>query len=95
MHHCSDHLSKEIRIIRPKAVLAFGKEALESVRDILSPSSEIDGLKTLFSEKRVFEWSGIRVFPLVHPNGYWKSPAMTKNNYLDILRWYVSQIESQ
>ena len=95
MRHCSDHLSKEIRIIRPKAVLAFGKEALESVRDTLSPSSEIDGLKTLFSEKRVFEWSGIRVFPLVHPNGYWKSPAMTKNNYLEILRWYVSQIESQ
>ena len=95
MSHCSDYLRQEIRIIKPKVILAFGGEALESVRAVLSPSSKISGLKMLFAEKKVFEWNGVRVFPLVHPNGYWRSPSMNKFEYLNTLSWYVSQIENQ
>ena len=94
MRHCSDHLRQEILIVRPKAILCFGREALESVKVILSPSSKIAGLKTLFSTKTIFEWCGTSVFPLVHPNGYWRSPSMSKAEYLSILRWYIDQIES-
>ena len=94
MRHCSDHLRQEILIVRPKVILCFGREALDSVRAILLPSGRIAGLKTLFSAKTIFEWRGTRVFPLVHPNGYWKNPSMSKAEYLSILRWYIDQIES-
>ena len=94
MRHCSDHLRLEIDIIKPKVILAFGSPALESVKNVLSPGSKVTGLKALFSEKTIFEWNGVRVFPLVHPNGYWRSPSMSKTEYLSILSWYVSQIEN-
>ena len=95
MRHCSDHLRQEILIVEPKVILCFGREALDSVKAILSPNGKIAGLKTLFSEKTIFEWDGTRVFPLVHPNGYWRSPSMKKAEYLSILRWYVGQIEGR
>ena len=95
MHHCSEYLRQEIDVIKPKVILAFGGEALEGVKRILSPHTKINGLKMLFSEKIIFEWNGTKVFPLVHPNGYWRSPSMSKSGYLDTLRWYISQIENQ
>ncbi|MCY4652600.1 MAG: hypothetical protein OXC95_05485 [Dehalococcoidia bacterium] len=95
MRHCSEHLRQEILVVKPKAILCFGREALESVKAILSPSGRIDGIKTLFSAKKIFEWDGTTVFPLVHPNGYWRSPSMSKTEYLSILRWYIDQIESR
>ena len=61
---------------------------------ILSPGGKIAGIKALFSAKTIFEWGGTSVFPLVHPNGYWRSPSMSKAEYLSILRWYIEQIES-
>ena len=48
MRQCSDHLREEINIIKPRIILAFGGEALEGVRRILSPSIKISGLKMLF-----------------------------------------------
>ena len=93
MRHCSGHLRQEILIIRPKVILCFGREALESVKAVLSSSARIAVLKTLFSTKTIFEWGGTRVFPLVHPNGYWKSPSMSKADYLGTLCWYIDQIE--
>ena len=93
MRHCSDHLRQEILIVRPKAILCFGREALESVKAILSPDGKIDRIKDLYSAKVIFEWGGASVFPLVHPNGYWRSPSMSKAEYLSILRWYIDQIE--
>ena len=94
MRHRSSHLRQEILIVKPKVILCVGGEALESVKAILSPSGRIAGLKTLFSAKKIFEWGGTAVYPLVHPNGYWRSPSMSKSEYLRILRWYVGQIES-
>ena len=97
MRHCSDHLRQEFHIIKPRVVLAFGREALESVKNILlSSGSRIDlKIKMLFSEKKILEWSGIRVFPLVHPSGYWRKPSMKKGEYIDTIRWYISQIGSR
>ena len=92
--NCSDHLREEILIVRPKVILCFGREALESVKAILSPGVRVGGIKTLFSAKAIFEWDGTTVFPLVHPNGYWRNPGMSKAEYLSILRWYIDQIES-
>ena len=93
MRHCSDHLRQEILIVRPKVILCFGREALESVKAILSPGGKIAGIKALFSAKTIFEWGATSVFPLVHPNGYWRSPSMSKAGYLSTLRWYIDQIE--
>ena len=90
--HCSDYLEQEIQIVKPKVILCFGAPALKSVRDILSPRCRTKGIKTLFREKTIFEWCGIRVFPLVHPSGYRRNPSM-KERYASTLRWYVDQIE--
>ena len=91
---CLDYLRQEINIIKPKVILTFGGEALESVRSILSPSSKVAGLTTLFLEEKVIEWDGVRVFPLVHPNGY-KYFGITKVQYTQIVHRYVSQIKKQ
>ncbi len=90
--HCSDYLEQEIQIVKPKVILCFGARALSSVREILSPRCRAEGIKSLFREKMVFEWSGIRVFPLVHPSACRRDPSM-KEQYVRTLRWYVSQIE--
>lgn len=91
---CLHHLREEISIVRPRVVLAFGTDALRSVRDVLSPETpikEISKLKALFESKTIFEWNNVRVFPMVHPNGYWKSPSISTRKYHDIVRWYIEQ----
>ena len=91
---CLDYLRQEINIIKPEVILTFGRPALESVKNILSPSSKVTGLTTLFLEKKVIKWDGVRVFPLVHPNGC-KYYGITKVQYTKTVRWYVSQIKTQ
>ena len=91
-----DYLIEEISIVKPKAVLAFGTDSLRSVRDTLSPVTpikEISGIKKLFLSKKVFEWNGVRVCPIVHPDGIWRNPAIPQEEYVNTIRWYIRHIE--
>ena len=93
--HCSSYLREEIRIIKPEVILCFGLPALKSVRAILAPNSKTPAITPLFTKKKILTWSGIKVFPLLHPDGFWKYPtSMSREEYTNILRWYVSQIEN-
>lgn len=93
---CLDYFREEARLARPTVVLAVGKDALRSVRDVLSPSTrirEIYGIKNLFLSKKVFEWNGVRVYPIPHPDGIWRNPAIPQDEYINTVRWYIRQIE--
>ena len=91
-----DYLNEELSIVKPKAVLAFGGDALRSIRDTLSPETpvkDLSGLKKFFLSKKVFEWNGVRVYPIPHPNGIWRDPVIPQKEYENIVRWYIRQIE--
>ena len=94
MRHCSDHLRQEILIVRAEGYFVFWPGSSGKCKGNPLAGGKIAGIKALFSAKTIFEWGGTSVFPLVHPNGYWKSPSMSKSEYLSILRWYIDQIES-
>lgn len=92
---CFHYLQEEISVVQPTVILAFGKDALRSVRDVLSretPIKDISKLKYLFESKKIFVWKRVRVFPMVHPDGYWKNPPISAENYEGIVRWYMEQI---
>lgn len=92
---CLQYLKEEISLVRPTVILTFGKDALRSVRDLLSPETpvkEISRLKLMFESKTIFMWKRVRVFPMVHPDGFWKNPPMSATRYQEIVRWYVEQL---
>ena len=94
---CLQYLKEEIAIVRPIAILAFGKDALRSIRDLLSPEipiKEISRLKPLFESKTIFVWKNVRVFPMVHPDGFWKNPPISAKRYTETVRWYVEQLSA-
>ena len=91
--HCSDHLAREFAIKRPRTVMAFGINALQAVANVVNPSFRARNLKDLFLSKTLFDWNGIRVAPLVHPDGFWKNPSIPKDKYLSTVRWYCDQTE--
>lgn len=91
---CLAYLRQEIAIVQPKVILCFGNRALQSVKDILSPSSpKPSGIATLFDQKRIFEWDGKWVFPLIHPAARGQYSYAYKRDRFGILRWYVDQIK--
>ncbi len=64
---CSEFLQQEIGAIRPRAILALGRTAVEYF-GIMSKLSEVNG--------RPFEVNGIKVIPCYHPAAILRNPNL-------------------
>jgi uracil-DNA glycosylase family 4 len=77
---CLDYLSEEIRLMKPKAIIAFGdyaRRSVEKLEGVKFPGS----LKSMTDDERVQKVSRRLYAVLPHPAGIWRNPPMKRDNY--------------
>ncbi len=75
-HTCHPYLLKQIELIQPKIILAFGELAYQYLTGDDSSISEVRGT--------VHEKEAYRVIPTYHPNYLLRNPSAKKNVFEDL-----------
>ncbi len=65
--HCREHMLDQLRIIRPKVIVALGRHASQTLLETATPISRLRG--------RFFDFCGIPLMPTFHPSYLLRSPA--------------------
>ncbi len=75
-HTCHPYLLKQITLIQPKIIIAFGELAYQYLTGDDSPLSEVRG--------SVHEKDGYKVIPTYHPNYLLRNPSAKKEVFEDL-----------
>jgi hypothetical protein len=79
---CVGYLKEEIRLVQPRAIIAFGdcaRRSIEEAEGVKWPA-ELK-LKLMSDDDRVICARGRLYAVLPHPNGLWRNPPITKEVY--------------
>jgi len=77
-HTCHPYLLKQIELIQPKIILAFGELAYQYLTGDDSSISEIRG--------SVHEKDGVKIIPTYHPNYLLRNPSAKKEVFEDLMK---------
>jgi uracil-DNA glycosylase family 4 len=90
---CLDYLREEIRLIQPRAIIAFGEHARKSVEKICGVQWS-GSLKRMEREQRVAVVGGRLYALLPHPDGLWRNPPMTTDAYEEAIAFVFGKVKA-
>jgi uracil-DNA glycosylase family 4 len=90
---CLAYLREEIRLIQPKAILAFGNYARRSVEGLCCVNWS-DDKNLMANDKRVQIVGGRLYAVLPHPNGIWRRPTMALDDFEAAIDFVFAEVKS-
>ena len=100
---CSENLLKrEIELIQPTVVFAFGKYALSAVSQCFGFEKDVKRSKIKKDFKSIkdpngfrgFLWNGTLVLPIPHPGSLWRYPNIKKDEFELCFKLWVKEAEN-
>ena len=73
---CLPYLTAQIRLLKPKVIVALGSVAAQNLLGVETPVSKLRG--------KVMEWDGMKLIVSFHPSYLLRTPAAKKDSWEDL-----------